>query len=63
MALHLVISEADRLRIVNALAFYFEALGCPDPMEAERLEQFRLAMGEDQAAAVDALADRVAGLN
>jgi hypothetical protein len=62
MTLHLILTEAERLRIVNALAFYFESLGCPEPMEAERLEQFQLAMAEDHAPSVDQLADRVAGL-
>ena len=62
MTLHLVLTEAERLRIVNALTFYSEWLGCPEPMEDWRLEQFRLAVAEDHPPSIEALADRVAGL-
>lgn len=54
------LSEADRLRVVNALAFYWESLGTADAMPPARLAEWREAMACDHPVAVDALADRFA---
>ena len=61
MSIHCIISEADQLRIVNALAFYHYVHG-PAPTDPDELEQFAMAYKEDGAEAVDCLADRIANL-
>jgi|TARA_R100000482_G_scaffold98419_2_gene42373 hypothetical protein len=61
MSIHCIISEADQLRIVNALAFYHHVHSTPY-RDADELEQFAMAYKEDGAEAVDRLADRIANL-
>jgi hypothetical protein len=61
MSIHCIISEAEQLRIVNALAFYHHFHSTPYH-GADELEQFAMAYKEDGAEAVDRLADRMASL-
>lgn len=56
---HCILTESERLAIVNALAYYLEAHG---GMDADRRDEFKLAFKEDGAALVDRLADKVAQL-
>jgi len=67
MSIHLIISEAEKLAIVNALAFYNDYQAC-EMEDQDCYEQWRLAFREDNCgtepdALVDKLATKVANSN
>lgn len=67
MTVYAILSEADQLAIVNALAFYNDWHATDLPGDADAKEQWRLSFREDNRGLasdgpVDQLATRIANL-
>ena len=67
MSIHLIISETEKLAIVNALAFYNDVHAC-EMEDQDCWEQWRIAFREDNCGTepkslVDQLATKIATSN
>ncbi len=65
MSIHLIITEAEQMAIVNALAFYNDHHACDLSADADSQEQWRWAFkednrGNDWQGPVDQLATKIA---
>lgn len=68
MSIHLIISEAEKTAIVNALAFYNDHHACDLSTDDDSQEQWRLAFkednrGNDWQGPIDQLATKIANSN
>ena len=65
MSIHLIVTEAEQMAIVNALAFYNDHHACDLEADADSQEQWLLAFTEDNRGydwkgPVDQLATKIA---